>query len=492
MEKIKKKVKKQIHEIITDYLNNTIGDHNSFGYSERFDDQGAFDDGDPICAAEGISLGIRGSNLDSELVGISQGYEGNSLVIGGSGSGKSTGPIMATLHTWKGQMVVTDPKGEHYHYYTELYDRGLVERPAILFDPTEEGAFKYAPYWLLKQDETDLVSNITEIARAIAPMPPDCREPYWYETKQAVIAAGMLYYYQRELNFSKTMTALMIRPLSETLKELISANDPLINMIIGSTAKLKRGELASHDRELRNTLMVFSADQRINNAFDCTHGKDENCFSWDDLNQYHIFIRIPEERIEQWSAPIRLMLTQLFTYLKRRPDRAVSADKPHVLLLLDEFARFGKIEGLTEALCTLRSKNVNMLLALQSLAQLDKFYGPVERRIICDNCQYKLILQAGDPDTQKFLSDLIGVHKTKLRSKGTTTDADFNDKSYSRQKNEAYLPRIFPHELATLEDAILLSPFGAERLEKIRVFSENFEPLLYSQLLTAKPEQQEN
>ena len=56
MAKIKKKVKKQIHEIMTDYLNNTIGDHNSFGCSDRFDDQVAFNAGEPVCAAEGISL----------------------------------------------------------------------------------------------------------------------------------------------------------------------------------------------------------------------------------------------------------------------------------------------------------------------------------------------------------------------------------------------------------------------------------------------------
>ena len=38
---------------------------------------------------------------------------------------------------------------------------------------------------------------------------------------------------------------------------------------------------------------------------------------------------------------------------------------------------------------------------IQSLAQLDKLYGEKERQIILDNCSYKVILGANDPETQK-------------------------------------------------------------------------------------------
>ena len=234
------------------------------------------------------------------------------------------------------------------------------------------------------------------------------------------------------------MTALISRPLSETLEELLALDDPVLKIIIGSSAKLKSAELASHDRELRNALMVFVTDQRINDAFDCDWEKDNYTFCWDDLSNFNIFIRIPEGRIDQWSAPMRLMLTQLFTYLERRKDKSISHDEPPVLLLLDEVARFGKIEGLSNALCTLRSKNVNIVMALQSLAQLDKHYGTEERRIICENCCYKLILYAGDPETQKYLSDLIGVKSTMLHGKGTNTDTSGDDIGYSYNKCRGY------------------------------------------------------
>ena len=71
------------------------------------------------------------------------------------------------------------------------------------------------------------------------------------------------------------------------------------------------------------------------------------------------------------------MYAQLFRYLERRPERYTpeSAAHPQLLLLMDEFARFGKLDNMTAALSTLRSKKVNICLFVQSIAQLDKFYG---------------------------------------------------------------------------------------------------------------------
>lgn len=364
--------------------------------------------------ASGISLAISGTHPEAHLVGIPQEREGHVIIFGGSGSGKSTGPIMATLNTWDGMIVATDPKGELYSYYKDLYEKGIVTREPILFDPSDEKSVKYDPYQTLRQNDNDLMSKCIALARAIAPIPPDCRERYWPETKQAILSAGILYYYQLGITFGETLTTLISLPLEKTLKKFKESSDIRIKQIIGSMTKLKAKELAIHDRELRNDLSLWTADDKICKIFECTWCNDDNSFCWDDLSNYNVFIRIPEERIEQWSAPLRIMVTQLLNHLMRRPDRFSSEQEPPVLLLLDEFPRYGKIEGMTNALCTLRSKNVNILLAVQSLAQLDKHYGVEERRIICDNCQHKVILQACDKETQEYLSNLIGVHLIKL------------------------------------------------------------------------------
>ena len=100
---------------------------------------------------------------------------------------------------------------------------------------------------------------------------------------------------------------------------------------------------------------------------------------------------------------ITLMYKQLFRYLERRPEKYSQEGRncEQILLLMDEFPRFGRIEGMDSAMATLRSKRVSICLMIQSLAQLDELYGKNGRRTILDNCSYKVILGANDPETTK-------------------------------------------------------------------------------------------
>ena len=277
----------------------------------------------------------------------------------------------------------------------------------------------------------------------------------------------MLYYYRKELGFSDAMLKIAEQSVSELCRKLLDEDSTEINVLLGAISNIKDETVASIDRGLRNKIMLFALDPYISNAF---RGKNEDAdsFSWADLNNHNIFLRIPEGRLEQWSGAIRLMVTQLIRYLERRPDKHSDGGESTVqtLLLLDEFARFGNMESIAGALATLRSKQVNICLVLQSLAQLDKFYGADDRRIILDNCRYKAILRADDADTQEMLARLIGTHVTLQRSISEHMDDTRDTTGYSQGVSESREILIQPHELARLEDILLVSSCGCFRVEK--------------------------
>src|SRR5512138_2098341 len=102
-------------------------------------------------------------------------------------------------------------------------------------------------------------------------------------------------------------------------------------------------------------------------------------------------------------------------FLNHFERRHESNDTP-ILFLLDEFARFGKLEGIVHGLATLRSKKITICILIQSLAQLDATYGQEQRKIIADNCGYKAILRATDADTQRYFSQLVGTELQKQKS----------------------------------------------------------------------------
>lgn len=422
---------------------------------------------------QGVVFGVKHGSYKDFIIGMPQGEEGNIAVIGGNGSGKSASIAEPTLRTWRKAMCATDIKGELSKFYAKLYRQGLVTRPFIIFDPLQVDGIGYDPfYWVEEDKDENRIKNIWEITLAIMPNMHTGTDPFWRDSEQAILAAALLYYFELGLSFSQAIIMIMSSSVTSLYKKLGAEENAKIKAILGEGVDMKPETLASIDRGFRNKLMLFAIDPYIVHAL---RGKREraSCFTWDDLDHYNIFLHIPEDRIEQWSGAVNLMYTQLIRHLERRPDKYSSGgtDNIQTLLLMDEFARFGKLEMITNAMSTLRSKSVNICLILQSMAQLDKIYGEYDRRIILDNCQFQVILRANDAETQNYLSNLIGTRQSTQQSFSESFDEFGNNVGCGRQISEAREPIIYPHELATLKDVLLLTPYGFCRVEKYRTYS---------------------
>lgn len=414
----------------------------------------------------GVFFGRAPATDDS--IGMPQGADGNLMVVGGNGSGKSRGIAMPTLITWNSAIIATDIKGELSAKYAQFLRSGKVTRPYIVFDPTRTDGPSYDPFWWLQNDsEINEIENVWEIVRAIMPLSPEDKQPFWVETEQALFAAALLECFHRGLSFGECICLIVSQPVSSLSAMLMQSADTRVKMMLGQVASMKDETLACIDRGFRNKLMLFATDAQISHAL---RGKREAayCFSWDDLREKQIFICIPADKLDQWSSVVNLMYSQLFRYLERRPEQYTPAaeEYPQLLVLMDEFARFGKMNGITSALSTLRSKKVNIALFVQSIAQIDRFYGAEERRIIFDNCQWQVILRANDPDTQEFLSRRIGTSIYRRHSIGKQMAGDCKKTGYTMQISETRDRIIVPHELSTLNEILLLTPDGFFRIEK--------------------------
>lgn len=134
-------------------------------------------------------------------------------------------------------------------------------------------------------------------------------------------------------------------------------------------------------------------------------------------------------------------------------------------MMLDEFARLGRYDKLTNGLATLRSKKVTIMILTQSVSQLDMIYGSDTRKVMTDNCSYKVILNASDADSQQYFSKLAGTYVKYQRS-------------YTRGRNSSYsiseheLPIVRPEELATLKKELVITPYGVQWVEKRPYYRE--------------------
>lgn len=411
----------------------------------------------------GLYLGLEAKYGKGYYVGKKSENDGNALIIGTNGSGKSYICAKSTIETWHEPFVALDCKGELSSHYDSLQCKGKVIRKYIIFDPINRGVH-YNPFAILKKDDVYFKENVEEIAYAIIPELLSDPNKYWWDMARSLLKAVIIYGFSIGLDFIETMTIAVSFSVSELCKKINQSNFEKAKWYIKDFAQLKKEQLAAIGTDMKQHIMVFATDPCIQAAL--SNNGSESTFSWEDISASadapNVFLRLSQDRLEQWGGMIRLMITQLIHTLERRPDKQDPQGhntKP-ILLLLDEFPMLGKIKAITNALTTLRSKKVTFCLMIQSIAQLDAVYGSDVRRVIVDNCQYKIILNITEPDSQEYFSKLIGTVPTGRKSISQGYDPYSNYTTFGKQIQEFREPLIFPHEFATNRDIWLHTPYG--------------------------------
>lgn len=111
---------------------------------------------------------------------------------------------------------------------------------------------------------------------------------------------------------------------------------------------------------------------------------------------------------------------------------------------------------------------------------MDKVYGECDRQIIFDNCQFQIILRANDADTQEYICKMIGTRIKIRQSRSENTDEYFDTIGYSKQCSEIRDLTVQPHELSTLDDVLLLTPYGFLRTEKFKMYDDEMRSMLFA------------
>lgn len=412
----------------------------------------------------GVFLGLETVWGKGYYVGKCAEDDGNIMITGINGAGKSHVLVKSSLRTWRDIIVALDIKGELSNGYMCLKRKGIVKRACVIFDPTNGGTH-YDVYAPLEKSDPHFVQYVREISYAIIPMPLDVREPYWINMARDFLSGAIIYYFERGYDFIDTILLVQQTSVSNLCDEIMASNCTLAKMLVSEISALKAEHKAAIGTDVKQHTMIFATDADIQYAL----SKNEDgfgSFSWGDIvmneDAPNVFLCLDQSRLEQWSGVIRLMVTQLIRQIERRPDKHSphGAETKPILMLLDEFPQLGRMDIITEAMTTLRSKKVTLDIVIQSIAQLDAVYGSAVRKILVDNCQYKAILQVTEPGTQEYLSKMIGTVPTPRVGVSQSYSPHAGQPTWGTQIQEIREPLIHPHEFATNNDIWLHTPYG--------------------------------
>jgi type IV secretion system protein VirD4 len=385
--------------------------------------------------------------------------DGHILVLGGSGSGKTSCLAVPSLLSWRSAAFAVDIKGE-------LYQKTRWKRRRIkAFNPLDKNAYGYNPFYLLDQSDNP-VSAARQIVLALIDQPADMREPFWVQASQNLFTGCILHFYQKGRSFIQTVEAIQDLPPADLIGEIAKSQSVYARRFVSQFVGMDVKTIAGVYSELSNKLAVFATDPLLQ---DCL--SRERCIRPDDLEEgSDVYLLLPEDKLEAWRGLLALIVNQFLRHFERRQE----GDSPlrPILFLLDEFPRLGKVDAV-KGLATLRSRKVTICLLVQSLAQLDFLYGKSYRQVIADNCAYKAVLNATDAETQEYFSRLVGTADRLRQTNSTSFRADGRDIAGTGRSETAVEKRLVkPEEFATLRDVVLLSPHGYCRIRKTSCYRE--------------------
>ena len=379
----------------------------------------------------------------------------NTVVIGGSGAGKTRFYAKPNIMQCNTSFVVLDPKGEIIRSVGHLLeDNGYVIKVIDLIDMSK--SLGYNPFHYIQSDK-DVLKLITNLIRNTTPKGSSTNDPFWEKSETALLEALMLYLYhyapEDEQNFTMVMEMLNYAEVKEDEEDYESPLDELfkrLEMIDSNSLALKQYKIYKQAAGKTAKSILISVGVRLA-AFNLEELASLTKYDEMELEQIGerktaLFAIIPDND-STFNFVVGMLYTQLFQMLYYQADYVHGGELPvPVHFLMDEFANVALPDEFDKLLSTMRSRQIFVSIILQNLAQIKALYKDSWESIL-GNCDETYYLGGNEQSTHKYISELLGK---------STIDTNTYGKSEGRSGNYSTNYQQTGRELLTADEVRLL------------------------------------
>ena len=379
----------------------------------------------------------------------------NTVVIGGSGAGKTRFYAKPNIMQCNTSFVVLDPKGEIIRSVGHLLeDNGYVIKVIDLIDMSK--SLGYNPFHYIQSDK-DVLKLITNLIRNTTPKGSSTNDPFWEKSETALLEALMLYLYhyapEDEQNFTMVMEMLNYAEVKEDEEDYESPLDELfkrLETIDSNSLALKQYKIYKQAAGKTAKSILISVGVRLA-AFNLEELASLTKYDEMELEQIGerktaLFAIIPDND-STFNFVVGMLYTQLFQMLYYQADYVHGGELPvPVHFLMDEFANVALPDEFDKLLSTMRSRQIFVSIILQNLAQIKALYKDSWESIL-GNCDETYYLGGNEQSTHKYISELLGKE---------TLDTNTYGKSEGRSGNYSTNYQQTGRELLTADEVRLL------------------------------------
>lgn len=399
-------------------------------------------------------------NVRMGLDGYKHNRNLNTLVIGGSGSGKTRGYALPNIMQCNSSFVCTDPKGEITRTIGNLLIKEGYEIK-VLDLINFANSDKYNPFRYIKE-EKDVIKLINNLIRNTTPRGASIAEPFWEKSETALLQALMFFLLHEappeEQNFGMIMTMLEYAGASEENEQYISPLDLLFTALEAynpNSIALRQYQIFKQAAGKTAKSILISCAVRLA-AFNLEQIRELT--SDDELDitclgerKTALFAIVPDNDTS-FNFLVGILYTQIFQTLYYEADHKYKGILPvHVHFMLDEFANVALPEEFDKCLSTMRSRGMSASIIIQNLAQLKSlFKGDINMwETISGNCDSLLYLGGNEQSTHEYVSKLLGKATIDTRSYGHSRG---RSGSYSTNKQITGRELLLPNEVREIDN----------------------------------------
>ncbi|MGC1183771.1 MAG: type IV secretory system conjugative DNA transfer family protein [Candidatus Dormiibacterota bacterium] len=351
------------------------------------------------------------------------------LVLGPTGSGKSSALAIPALLEWPGPVIVTDPKGE---LVRSTLDHRRTLGKAVVFAPLMEPTARWNPVSSIVSSEDAL-----RVATFLMGRAPD-REPFWHDLARQLLHGLLVEAASLELGLSGVLELLQAVP-AEAMSEVI--RHPVAQRLV-------QGALSGGDRTSMGVVATLVAQLGAYGSDQVAEATSNSDFNPAEVAQGEL--KTLYCVVAPHDAPV---LRGLISALISSCWRSLFAAPPRVpaLFVLDEFTQLTNLPELPALVQLGRSQGVRMILLAQDLGSISASYGHDVAGALWSNCRTKLLLPGiSELELLERASRLAG-NTTLHRRDSATTEAI------------ASHPLLHPDDIRRLKDRQALLLHGGDQ-----------------------------
>lgn len=381
----------------------------------------------------------------------------NTLVIGGSGAGKTRFFGKPNLMQCNTSFVVLDPKGEQLRDVGNLLEKeGYVIKVVDLINMNRSHC--YNPFRYIKDDK-DVLKLITNLIRNTTPKGSQTNDPFWEKSETALLEALCLYLLheapEEEQNFTMVMEMIAAAEVKEDDEEYQSPLDELFERLEirnPNSLALKQYKIYKQAAGKTAKSILISVGVRLS-AFNLESiasltATDELELDLVGERKTAIFAVIPDND-STFNFLIGMLYTQLFQMLYYQADIVHGGALPvSVHFLMDEFANVALPDEFDKLLSTMRSRLIFVSIIIQNLAQIKGLYKDSWESIV-GNCDTLYYLGGNEQSTHKFMSEYLGKETLDTNTYGKSSGRSGN---YSTNYQQAGRELLTPDEVRLLDN----------------------------------------